>query len=88
MKRYVLEGEWSGYRSGQRRVVHREVVKTSKPERYQNLRGITYSDGTTLHITFRECAPRERVEQKHGYKSLISQAIMTGDSWVNVRNLA
>ena len=31
-ERYILEGEWSGYRSGQRKIVHRTITKN--PERY------------------------------------------------------
>lgn len=73
-KRYVVEGEWSGYRSDQQRVVHREVVKGSR-KRFLKWVGETYSirytDGTCLYLSVREAKPREKVQQVKGYTSLI-----------------
>jgi len=73
-KRFVIEGEWSGYHSGQRRVVHRTVHSGA----YKRLRAwaesayaIRYTDGTCLALNVRDCKPRERVEEIHGYDSLI-----------------
>jgi hypothetical protein len=53
MNRYIVEGEWSGHHSGQRRIVHREVIKPTKQwlPNLLNLRSIRYTDGTLLYIT-------------------------------------
>jgi hypothetical protein len=74
MTRYIIEGTWSGYRSSQERICHRTVHKASE----KGLRAwaekaysITYSDGTCLILTVRDCKPRERVQQIHGYDRLI-----------------
>ena len=72
-ERYILEGEWSGYRSSQRRVCHRVVTKN--PEIYKNLNSILFTDGTTLDLSIRKCKPRERVNEIHGYDSLINKCI-------------
>ena len=74
--RYILTGEWSGYRSGQRRVCHRTIVKDV--ESYKNLNSIRFSDGTSLDLTIRKCKPRERVQEIHGYDSLIMKCICAG----------
>jgi len=73
--RFIIEGEWSGYTSGQQRIVHRSVHAGS----YKKLRAwaekafaISYTDGTCLYIKVRDCKPRERVQQILGYKSLIA----------------
>lgn len=79
-KRFILEGEWSGYRSEQRRVCHRTVI-TNKDD-FNNLTSIAFTDGTTLDLTVRPCLPRERVKQIHGYDSLISKCIAHGVSSV------
>lgn len=74
--RFVIEGEWSGYRSSQQRVVHRTVHKGS----WKKLRAwaektyaIRYTDGTALCLSVRDCKPRERVTEIHGYDSLIKE---------------
>ena len=73
--RFVIEGEWGGYHSGQQRIVHRTVHAGS----YKRLRAwaekthaIYYTDGTALYLKVRDCKPRERVQQIHGYDSLIN----------------
>ena len=78
-KRFIIEGEWSGYHSGQRRVVHRTVHKGS----YKKLRAwaqkthsVLFTDGTALRLTVRDCKPREKVQQIKGYVSLISDCAM------------
>jgi len=75
-KRYVLEGEWSGYRSGQRKVVHRVVI--TRPDKYKHLTWIQYTDGTTLTLSVRECTPRERVQEIRGYSRLIEDCLRHG----------
>ncbi len=73
--RYILEGEWSGYTASQRRVVHREVVKSkARIDRLRTLHGIRYTDGTTLILSLRETKPREHVHEIPGYTSLIREA--------------
>lgn len=73
-KRFIIEGEWSGYTSSQQRVVHRTVHSTA----FKRLRAwaekahaIHYTNGTALFLRVRDCKPRERVQQIHGYDSLI-----------------
>lgn len=79
--RYVLEGEWSGYTSAQRRVVHREVVTNEKrAERLRQMHGIRYTDGTMLMLSLREAKPREVVHEVRGYTSLIREAERAGGS--------
>ena len=80
--RFVVEGEWSGYTSAQRRIVHRSV-HTRDREKFAALRAIRYSDGTSLILTVRDCKPREKVEEKHGYTSLIADCIRYGVSNVD-----
>ena len=75
MKRFIIEGTWSGYNSGQRHVVHRTVHTAS----YKKLRAwaektsaIYYTDGTSLNIAVRDTKPRERVKEIRGYVALIA----------------
>lgn len=71
-QRYVIEGEWTGYRSGQRRTVHREVTTDLKLVEWINKTyAIRYTDGTSLCLSAREARPRERVEAINGYTTLI-----------------
>ena len=73
--RFVIEGVWSGYRSSQRRVVHRTVHKGNRKSLrawVEKTHGIRYTDGTMLYLTVRDCKPRERVQQIRGYDSLIN----------------
>jgi hypothetical protein len=56
------------------RVVHREVVPASNRKFLAWLQKtfcIRYTDGTTLELHLREANPRERVQVKDGYSSLI-----------------
>ena len=75
MKRYIIEGTWSGYTSSQERVVHRTVHRASfKKLRawVKNAGAIYYTDGTTLLLSVRDAKPRERVKEIKGYVSLIA----------------
>lgn len=74
MSRFIIEGTWSGYRSSQQRVCHRTVHKGSE----KNFRAwaektysISYTDGTCLILSVRDCLPRERVKPINGYTQLI-----------------
>jgi hypothetical protein len=72
--RFVVEGEWSGYHSRQRRIVHRVVVKRWYAEAIKDLVAIRYTDGTTLDISVRPCKKYEKVKQIKGYSALINVA--------------
>ena len=92
MTRYVLEGEWTGYRSSQQRVVHREVIDDrasgkKRVERLRNLHTIVYTDGTSLNLRLREAKTREKVQTIHSYRELIRDAEMVGKSRVLVSEL-
>jgi hypothetical protein len=78
--RWVLEGEWSGYTSAQRRVAHREVIQ-GMPKMRAAIKAagcITYTDGTTLSLTTRDAKPREKVVPHLGYSSLIRDCVHYG----------
>lgn len=76
--RFVIEGEWTGYTSAQRRVVHRTVhAGTEKRLRewVDKTRAIRYSDGTSLVLSVRNCGPRERITEIRGYSTLIANCV-------------
>ncbi len=86
--RYVLEGEWTGYTNSQRRVVHREVIRSEKrASALKKLRIIDYTDGTLLIVRLRQLEPQEKVQPINGYTSLIRKAEATGFSRVRVADL-
>lgn len=87
MARFVLEGEWTGYQSSQRRVVHRQVVDKKLAEKAKALHAIVYTDGTSLLISVREAKPREQVATINSYGDLIRDALRYGGSRVLVRDL-
>ena len=76
MKRWILEGEWSGYRSSQQHIVHRTIITDPKP--FEKLSSIRYTDGTSLYLSVKPCKPRERVKQIHGYDDLIRKCVNAG----------
>jgi hypothetical protein len=85
MTRYIIEGEWTGYTSSQRRVCHREVYKTSRTitkspflEAIRRIGAILFTDNTSLILHIREAKPREKVQEIHGYTKLIRKAVQTG----------
>jgi hypothetical protein len=79
MSRFVIEGTWSGYTSSQRRVVHRTVHKASEKRLRAWLSkhsAISYTDGTFLSLSVRDCKPHERVKGIFdGYGSLIRECV-------------
>jgi hypothetical protein len=81
-KRFIIEGEWSGYRASQAKIVHREAVTDSKLiAALKGHYGITYTDGTLLLLSIREAKPREVVKPvDHGYGSLIRKCAWA-DKW-------
>ena len=88
MVQYVLEGEWTGYTSAQRRIVHREIVEGKRAERLKGLHVIVYTDGTSLILRMRPKRFREKVHIINGYNSLIRDAEKTGKSRVLVADLS
>jgi hypothetical protein len=78
-RRFVIEGEWSGYHSGQQRVVHRTVHEASERRLRawaDKTHAISYTDGTRLILSVRDCKPRERVKDIiNGYTSLIRDCV-------------
>ena len=83
--RFIVEAEWSGYTSAQRRVVHR-TVETLFRAGWNNLHYHSFSDGTGLSISVRDAKPRERVQQIHGYDSLLREAAWR--KWEEVKGSA
>jgi hypothetical protein len=80
-RRFVIEGEWIGYRPSQDHVVHRSVHPhnlTRLKQWAENVHAITFTDGTSLRITVRDCKFREKVQQIHGYDSLIEECFFHG----------
>lgn len=73
-QRFVVEGTWSGYRSGQRRVVHRQVVPRYKAAQLCKVTGFRFTDATTLDLSVRLAAPREKVVPILGYPDMIDKA--------------
>jgi hypothetical protein len=69
-KRYVVEGLWSGY-SGTGRVCHRIVTTT--PKWFSGIKEVRFTDGTRMSMSIRPCAPRERVNEIHGYDWLLDK---------------
>lgn len=90
--RYVIEGTWTGYNSSQERVCHREVYRSNRRiatnpflEAIKRLGAIKFTDNTLLLLTVREAKPREKIQEIHGYTSLIRKAVQCGQS--EVRNM-
>jgi hypothetical protein len=86
MAGFVLEGEWTGYTSAQRRIVHREKINHAS-YRVPNLRklhAIIYADGTSLVLHLRNAMPREKVKEINRYGKLIREAEMIGAARVRV----
>lgn len=76
--RYVLEGEWTGYRSSQRKVVHRVVIGNRQRAEKHAGTYIVFDDGTGLELSVRPAWAWERVQEIHGYTSLIHDAERAG----------
>ena len=92
MPRYIIEGTWTGYNTSQERVCHREVYKTHRRvttspflEAIRRLHAIKFTDNTLLLLSVREAKPREKVQEIHGYTSLIRKAVQSGQT--DVRNM-
>ncbi len=78
--RYVIEGTWRGYRSSQDHVCHREIYKSNRKgggpflDVLRKMYSIPFSDGTALIVSVREAKPREKIQEKISYRTLIRDA--------------
>lgn len=81
---WMIEGEWSGYTSSQRRVVHRHY--TTNRKEVESIKaigyGITYTDGTMLILTVKEHTGRKVLPVKDSYRDLIDKCRWAGVSSV------
>lgn len=75
--RYEITGEWSGYRSSQRRIAHREYTRNKEfAEKVKELGFIRFTDGTMLYLTVREMGKGERKQpEKPAFRALIRECI-------------
>lgn len=87
--RWIIECEWSGYTSGQRRICHRKVITNKRAaERLGSLHTVQFTDGTTMSVTVRPCTLREKVEERNGYGSLLDDLTFAGfTGFANVADL-
>lgn len=76
---FMIEGEWSGYRSEQRRLSHRHYVSSKKEADRISAIGysIQFTDGTELILTVREVRRRKEPE-KLQYRELIDDCVRYG----------
>lgn len=79
---FVVVGIWSQTD----KIVHQEIVMDdSLQERYNNIHGIQYTDGTSLYIETYELG---KPPQKLGYKSLLDRAIAQNKSgYISIKDI-
>lgn len=86
---FMIEGEWTGYRSSQQRVVHREYVPKKRAGFVEKVKAIGYaiyfSDGTALMIHVSEVA-RKALPVINGYTDLIRKCAYAGVDSVDKLN--
>ena len=71
--RWIVEGIWSGYRASQSRPCHRVIVRNRKTaEAFAKIDTVVFTDGTTMSVPVREAKPREKIQEIHGYTSLLN----------------
>ncbi len=81
MAHFILEGEWTGYTSAQRKIVHREIFSDGTAngraflEKLKALRCIVYTDGTSLLLSLREAKRGEKIIENKTYYTLIRDAL-------------
>jgi len=74
---YMIEGRWSGYHSGQSRIVHREYLPKSRRkfvEAVKSLGRIQFGDGTMLFLEARE-VPSRAEPTINGYGEMIRDKV-------------
>lgn len=75
-KRHVVECVWSGYCPSQSRPCHRTVeTAPRKIAALKQVSAIQFTDGTTMSVDIRECAPREKVAEIKGYNDLLNEIV-------------
>lgn len=77
-KPYILEATWSGYRVGQSKICHRERVTKKQAEKYNQIVGILFTDGTHISVVVREAKPREKVLEILTYSKILHTAAAKG----------
>ncbi len=76
MSTYKIEGEWSGYTSSQRHVVHRKYTTDRLlAEQVKKLNFIVFTDGTTLNLRVSESNGGVKEREIDGYSSLIADCL-------------
>ena len=78
-KCWMIEGTWSGYRSNQQRVYHREYTHDlNRVEAIRSLGSIGYTDNTWLYLSVSDVTGqhwRKRPPAINGYRSLIDKCL-------------
>lgn len=77
-KRFILEAIWSGYRASQSKVCHRERITQKQAERYNQITGVLFTDGTHLSVNVREAKPREKILEILTYSKVLHTAAAKG----------
>ena len=82
---YVIEATWNGYRSGQERVVHRELIHPRYFQAANGIGAISFSDNSCMEISVRPKKFREKIVKVNGYPEAIWGAINKGlTGWVPI----
>ena len=77
-ERFIVECVWSGYRASQSKPCHRTVERKSKADEIRKITCVQFTDGTTMSVDVRPARLREKVQEIHGYDSLLSDAVRFG----------
>ena len=76
---WIIEGTWSGYKSSQSRIVHREYTKSkARAEGVAKLGAIYYTDGTALYLRVAVHRGRKAAPPIAGYSGLIDDCLRHG----------
>lgn len=74
---WMVEGEWSGYTSNQRRVAHRHyTARRQEAESISDLGFIQFTDGTALFLNVKQLAARRKLPEVKTYKALIEDCLL------------
>ncbi len=89
IKRHIVECVWRGYR-GQLVPCHRVVIRYRKEiQALQKITSVGFSDNTSMSVSVRLAAPREKVKEIHGYNELLDDCVRAGKTgFVHVDELA
>jgi len=85
---YLITGEWSGYNSSQRRIVHVSLSDFATFEKTPFVGTIEYSDNTTLEVNVIQCDLKKLFDNKlfrrNSYEDLINKLIATDSKFYKV----